>query len=181
MGDNPTSAENQQERLIRIGWIVGFVDGEGCFSINLVRQAGSATRKGYTTGYQVSHTFAVVQGAKSWDTLHAIREFFGVGTLCINRRHDNHKEDLYRYSVNRRDDLQRVIIPFFSSHPLQTAKALDFNKFVRCVELMGRGHHLTTGGLIEIIEVAETMNHKKSRHELIRILRDRTPDIPIAG
>jgi hypothetical protein len=34
--DNPTDAGNQQERLI--GWITGFVDGEGCFSIHLVRQ-----------------------------------------------------------------------------------------------------------------------------------------------
>jgi len=33
-----TCADNQQERLIKIGWIVGFVDGEGCFSINFIKQ-----------------------------------------------------------------------------------------------------------------------------------------------
>ena len=32
--DKPSDAENQQERLIKIGWVTGFVDGEGCFSIN---------------------------------------------------------------------------------------------------------------------------------------------------
>ena len=32
-GDNLWSADNQQERLVRIGWILGFIDGEGCFSI----------------------------------------------------------------------------------------------------------------------------------------------------
>ena len=178
MSDNPSSAENQQERLIQIGWIVGFVDGEGCFSINLVRQAGSATRKGYKTGYQVGHTFAVVQGAKSLDSLETLRKFFGVGTLSLNRRHDNHREHLYRYLVNRRDDLIRVIIPFFRQYPLQTAKRTDFNKFAYCVERMSEGHHLTQAGLIEMIEVAQTMNHQKSRHELIRILRDHTPNIP---
>ena len=181
MGENPVSAENQQERLIRIGWIVGFVDGEGCFSINLVRQAGDGARRGYRTGYQVSHTFAVVQGAKSLATLRDLRDFFGVGTLCINRRRDNHKEDLYRFSVNKRDDLIQVIIPFFTDHPLQTAKRNDFAKFAKCVELMSKGHHLTLDGLIEIIEIAQTMNHEKSRHELIRILRGHTPDIPLAG
>ena len=181
MRDNPLSAENQQERLIQIGWIVGFVDGEGCFSINLVRQAGSGTRKGYKTGYQIGHSFAVVQGARSIDSLKALREFFGVGTLCINRRRDNHKEDLYRYYVTRREDLRRVIVPFFRKHPLQTCKRLDFEKFAFCVERMSEGHHLTTEGLIELIEIAETMNHKKSREEVIRILRDHTPNIPIAG
>ena len=35
--DNVTSADNQQERLKMIGWIVGFVDGEGCFSISVFK------------------------------------------------------------------------------------------------------------------------------------------------
>src|SRR5438132_3717414 len=63
----PRSEEpgNQQERLVDPNWVIGFVDGEGCFSIGLVRQPDRANRKGYKTGYQVSHEFAVTQGAKS--------------------------------------------------------------------------------------------------------------------
>jgi hypothetical protein len=48
--ENPGGAENQQERLIRTGWVIGFVDGEGCFSIGFVRQAGGSGRVGYRTG-----------------------------------------------------------------------------------------------------------------------------------
>ena len=65
-GDNPTSAGNQQESLIRLGWVIGFVDGEGCFSIGFVRQPDRGSRKGYRTGYQVSHEFAVTQGKFFW-------------------------------------------------------------------------------------------------------------------
>ena len=58
-------AGNQQERLMMIGWIAGFVDGEGCFSINFIkqpeRQERTRVRRGYKTGYQVAHEFAVVQ------------------------------------------------------------------------------------------------------------------------
>jgi LAGLIDADG DNA endonuclease family protein len=177
VSDNPSSAENQQERLVEIGWVVGFVDGEGCFSINLVRQAGSETRKGYKTGYQVGHSFAVVQGARSIESLQALKTFFGVGTLCINRRRDNHKEDVYRYSVTRREDLRTIIIPFFKTYWLRTNKRLDFEKFAYCVERMSEGRHLLSEGLIEIIEVAQTMNHRKSRRDVIRILRGHTPNI----
>lgn len=53
IGDNSKGADNQQERLINIGWVIGFVDGEGCFSIGLVKQADKHNRKGYKTGYQV--------------------------------------------------------------------------------------------------------------------------------
>src|SRR5437867_1495951 len=57
--------DNQQERLITTGWVTGFVDGEGCFSIGLTRQPDRVNRKGYRTGFQVSHDFVVTQGAKS--------------------------------------------------------------------------------------------------------------------
>jgi hypothetical protein len=48
--DNLDGAENQQERLRQQGWVIGFVDGEGCFSIGLVRQNGGPGRCGYRTG-----------------------------------------------------------------------------------------------------------------------------------
>src|SRR4051812_37700334 len=78
--DNVTGAENQQERPIEFcGWVVGFVDGEGCFSISFVRQGGRAGLRGYKTGYQVTHEFVVTQGAQSLPALESLREFFGVG------------------------------------------------------------------------------------------------------
>src|SRR5271163_3730168 len=90
--DNSSAAENQQERLIKIGWITGFVDGEGCFSINFIRQPDRGTRKGHKSGFQVAHEFAVTPGAKSVECLHMLMEFFGVGRVYVNRRYDNHKE-----------------------------------------------------------------------------------------
>jgi hypothetical protein len=174
--DNPVGAENQQERPISADWVVGFVDGEGCFSIGFVRQPDRASRRGYKTGYQVTHRFAVVQGARSYECLEAIRDFFGVGAVWINRRHDNHKEDLYRYSVQHRGDLLDVIVPFFRAHPLRTSKRDDFEGFVRCLEICRSGRHLTTAGLVDIARIAETMNHRKPRTELIGILRGHTPD-----
>jgi hypothetical protein len=181
-GDNVSSAENQQERLIEFrGWVIGFVDGEGCFSIGLVRQPSRPGRSGYTTGYQVSHDFVVTQGASSVSCLDELREFFGAGKVYVNRRNDNHRENLYRYSVCRREDLLERIIPFFRQHPLRTAKRFDFEKFASCVELMAEGRHKTHAGLAEIVEVMQTMNRKKPRHELVRILRGHTPDVRDSG
>jgi len=172
-----TGAENQQERLVESrGWVIGFVDGEGCFSIGFVRQPCRPSRSGYTTGYQVTYDFVVTQGAISVGCLAELRDFFGVGQVYVNRRSDNHRENLYRYSVCRRQDLLERIIPFFRECPLRTAKRFDFEKFVSCVERMADDRHLTREGLVEIVRIAETMNRRKPRHELIRILRDHTPD-----
>jgi hypothetical protein len=179
--DNPVGAEDQQERLIRIGWVVGFVDGEGCFSIGFVKQPDRVSRRGYRTGYQVFHRFIVTQGEGSLASLEELREFFGVGRIYRNRRHDNHKEHLCQYHVSRREDLLETIIPFFGEYNLRTSKHQDFLKFARCMEMVSGGAHLTTEGLIAIAEIAETMNHRKSRRNLIRILRGHTPDTLFAG
>ena len=171
-----SGAENQQERLIESrGWVVGFVDGEGCFSIGFVRQPRRRDRNGYATGFQVTHEFVVTQGEQSLSALHELRDFFGVGQVIVNRRYDNHREHLYRYVVRKRDELVETVIPFFQQHRLRTSKRDNFDRFVECVELISAGRHLTVDGLIQIAEITETMNRKKSRQDLIRILRDYTP------
>jgi hypothetical protein len=179
--DNPNGAENQQERLRQEGWVVGFVDGEGCFSIGLVRQSGGPGRRGYKTGYQVSHEFAVTQGAQSIACLEVLKNFFGVGQVLANRRYDDHREHLYRYVVRRRTDLIEAIIPFFRANPMLTTKQQNFEKFALCVEMMDAGHHLSLEGLADIVEIMETMNRQKPRTEILRILRGHTPNIPDTG
>jgi hypothetical protein len=157
------------------------VDGEGCFSIGFVRQPARTNRKGYRLGYQVVHRFAVTQGESSIVCLEELLTLFGVGRLHRNRRHDTHREDLVQYVVDRRSDLLETIIPFFEENALRTTKRLDFEKFARCVRLMAADAHRTPEGLIAIAEIAETMNHRKSRQELIRILRGHTPSIRDTG
>jgi hypothetical protein len=168
---------NQQERLISADWVVGFVDGEGCFSIGFARQPDRANRKGYKTGFQVNHDFVVPQGQKSIDALRALQRFFGVGRLYPNRRRDNHREDVVAYTVHRREDLLRVIVPFFHEHELVTAKKSDFEKFARCMEIISEDRHLTHEGLVDIAEIAQTMNRRVPRDEMIRILRGHTQDV----
>lgn len=177
--ENGGEPDDQQERLIRTGWVTGFVDGEGCFSIGIARLKSSerpGTRPRRRPGYQVQHDFTVVQGARSLSALHQLREFFGVGRVHKNARHDDHREHMHLYVVHRRSDLLEVIIPFFKRYPLRTSKTQDFGKFARCLDLVSQDRHLTRDGLIEILEIAQTMNRQKSRVDEIRILRDHTPD-----
>src|SRR5262245_1587497 len=168
--DNAESAENQQERLIVRGWTVGFVDGEGCFSVAVVRN------RSMSLGWQVQPAFVVVQGESSRSVLEDMVKLFGCGRVSVNHRHDNHREDLCRYYVSRFADLRDVIVPFFEENPLRTAKRDNFVKFAKVIELMDRRRHLTVPGLIEIAEIVETMNHRKPS-EALRILRGHTPTL----
>ena len=153
--DNPSGAGNQQERPGIDEWIVGFTDGEGCFSISIVRNAGCRL------GWQVQHEYSVTQAEPSREALELLRSRFGCGMIIPNRRSDNHKDLMLRFSVKRRADLVDVIVPFFNEHPLRTAKKRDFEMFRHVLTLLGECRHLQTHGLAEIAAITESMNRRR--------------------
>jgi hypothetical protein len=153
--DNPSGAVNQQERPGFEQWVVGFVDGEGCFSISVVKNAGCRL------GWQVQHEFSVTQAAPSKRALVELIEFFDCGSIIENSRQDNHRYRLMRYAVKRRSDLIGSIIPFFEEHPLRTAKQRDFESFSAVIAMMREDRHLTPEGLRTIARITETMNRKQ--------------------
>ena len=143
-GKNASNADNQQERLRMSSWIVGFVDGEGCFSVSIFKNKTSKS------GFQVMPEFVVTQGEKSLSVLEEIKDFFKCGLIFINRRYDNHKENIYRFCVRSFKDLDEKIIPFFKQNQLKTQKIKDFELFCKVVEMMKSRQHLTTQGLESI-------------------------------
>jgi hypothetical protein len=175
VSDNVSGAEDQQERLTAIGWVVGFVDGEGCFSCSIYRNGKMTMR------WQVRPEFAVAQGESSRRVLEDLTRFFGCGKVYANARYDNHREHMYRYVVRRFGDLRDVIVPFFREHPLRTSKRENFEKFTTIIDLMSLRRHLSIPGIMEIAGITETMNHRKPS-EALRILRDHTPALlPFSG
>jgi len=126
-------------------WVVGFVDGEGCFHVSLNRHDEM------TAGYQVLPEFVVVQHERDEQVLHSLREFFGGGS--VRRNHG----DRYCLRVRKLSVLQGVC-EFFNSHPLQTRKQSDFVKFQKIVGLISAGRHLERNGLMEIVDLALAMN-----------------------
>lgn len=136
-----SNAGNQQERLKQTGWVVGFVDGEGCFSVSIFRNRTSKH------GFQVMPEFVVTQGQKSISVLEEIKNFFGCGSIFVNRRHDNHKENIYRFCVRSLKDIHEKIIPFFKQNQLKTYKRNDFKLFCKVAEMMIHRKHLTLEGL----------------------------------
>ena len=154
--DNLFGADNQQERLFRAGWIVGMTDGEGCFSISIFRNA--TTR----LGWQVMPEFVVTQSAKSLSSLQKIQDTFQCGKIFINRRYDNHHEQLYRYCVRNRNDLEHKIVPFFRKHSLQTAKQNDFKRFCQVLQMMKEKQHLSAEGLEKIAQTVGKKMEKES-------------------
>ena len=150
-----SSRDNQQERLRTANWIVGFVDGEGCFSVSIFKNR--TTR----SGWQVLPEFVVTQGEKSVSVLEEMKDFFGCGRVFVNRRYDNHNENLYRYCVRVIKDLREIIIPFFEVNPLRTAKKKDFEIFKASIQLMNSKAHLSQEGIEQLKIIKGSKNPQR--------------------
>jgi len=132
-------------------WVVGFVDGEGCFHVGVSRHAEM------TAGVQVLPEFTVVQHERDVKVLHGLKAFFGCGV--VRRNHG----DRMAYRVRKLEHLRDQIVPFFMRHPLKTGKRQDFEKFRRALLLCERGDHLTERGLEEIRSLASQMNRGRTK------------------
>jgi LAGLIDADG endonuclease len=132
-------------------WVVGFVDGEGCFFVGINPQPEM------TSGFQVLPEFTVVQHQRDIQLLYALKKFFGCGVVRTN-----HAERM-AYRVRSLDHLNEKIVPFFEKHPLKSKKRVDFAKFRRVLQLMTRGEHLATEGIDTIRAIAAKMNTGSER------------------
>jgi len=153
---NVIGADNQQERLEIESWIVGFTDGEGCFSVSLLKN------KTAKTGWQVFPEFVITQGKKSLPALEIFKNYFQCGKVFENKRYDNHKENLYRYCIRSIKDLQEKVIPFFNRYQLKTSKIKDFQIFCKILVLVEKREHLNRKGLTKIAKLIQQMNRKKA-------------------
>jgi hypothetical protein len=124
-------------------YIVGFVDGEGCFSITINRNGDRLP--------EVRLIFEIELREDDEAILHEIAEMLDCGNI--------YRLDYERYAkwrphvklkVSNFSDISQKIIPFFQRYPLQAKKRLQFERFCLVAELIESKQHLTPEGIEQI-------------------------------
>ena len=154
VSDNLSGAENQQDTElagINPWWVVGFVDGEGCFSVSI--HANQLARP--TSGWHVQPTFQVSQHIDHISTLRALESWFGCGRVRLK----GPNSAVAVYSVYSTIQLTNAIIPFFERFPLRV-KNEDFQIFARIVSAVRERSHHNPETFREIVELAYSMNRR---------------------
>jgi hypothetical protein len=115
--DNVSGGDNQQETVlskqeIDASWVVGFVDGEGCFSVSVHRNP--YVRR--TRGWQLAPAFQVYQHQDHRSVLEELVGFFRCGRI----RPKGPNSRVLTYAVYNLRELDEQVIPFFERHPLRS-------------------------------------------------------------
>lgn len=117
-------------------WLSGFVEGEGCFFVNIYK------RKDSILGEGVKLVFKITQDKRNSDILALFSRVFGSGKVYSQ----SSKGGVLDFMVTGLGDITGKVIPFFLAHPLKGAKLKEYQDFVKVAELMQNKAHLTKDG-----------------------------------
>ena len=170
--DNPSGADNQQERPSPTDWldaiprdlghyIAGFVDGEGSFNIPIRRERDRGLP------WRVSLSFNVSQIGSEAPLL--LRSVFDVGTVRGRR------DGVYDFETTRPEELIERVFPFFERFSLRGPNAGDLAIFQQVAALVRSGRHLSANGIEEVLVMRGPMNRggkrRRSDAQIIAALR----------
>jgi hypothetical protein len=140
-------------------WLLGFVEGDGSFSIQ--------------KGGNFILVFSITQVSKDLPLLGAIKDFIcnlpgdykirsnhngGVVNISTSQSVGNPASKL---GVTNRYFLKNVLVPFFDSLVWHTKKELDYKDWKTVMNLKETGQHYTTEGYNVICKILSRMNNNR--------------------
>ena len=142
--------------MLTADYIVGLVDGEGSFTVYVRNQSVSSEKKRRT---RVEPRFYLKLIEKDKFVLYSLKDYFGCGNVYFQRDNRKNHQNCYRFEVTSREDLSKIIIPFFKKNHLKlVSKRKDFEIFCLIMEMIGQGRHLAQTGLDDIFLLNQKMH-----------------------
>jgi len=159
----------QNIRKLNPYYIIGFVDGEGCFLINIVKGSNQIL------GFNVNLVFKLKLHSRDIELLKSIRNTLGqIGNITIR------KDDYVEFIVSSKKDIE-ILIKHFKSYPLITQKWSDYQLFKQTFILIKNKEHLKIEGLNKIVSLKSVLNNglsdklKIAFPNIVYIIRPKAP------
>jgi hypothetical protein len=154
-------------------YILGFVEGEGCFSITIQKNIDRKPRLGKWVVkkknpflLRVSPTFRITNVEANLPLLEEIKSILGVGSIYLQKRGNENSRIsnvAYYYTKSLAEALK--IKEFFGTLTFNTTKGKDFVLWSKCLEIIAQKRHLTKEGLLEICQLRDQMNFRPTKNK----------------
>lgn len=137
-------------------YILGVVDGEGSFTVYIRNPDISKNVKRRVV---VEPKFYIKLVERDKEILEALKVFFGCGSIYFQKDTRPNHQNCYRYEVYNRQDLEKIIIPFFKKNKLKfVSKRHDFEIFCEIMAGISQGSHLKEVGLRKLFRLKQLMH-----------------------
>jgi hypothetical protein len=142
-------------------WIIGFIDGEGCFYCYIQKNTKSPL---------IQLSLELSQSTHDWLILNQILQELSIlkgstlGRLKINEEMKKNLIGISRLIIMNNSDLE-ILIKFIDQYPLKTKKLLDYEDLKLLRQLKKEKVHLTEKGLEQMKKIKEGMNFGRNYKE----------------
>lgn len=126
----------------------GLIDAEGCFNVVVTKSKSSRI------GWRVQLRFIIEMKANDRELLDMVNSYFS-GTATVV---GPDTKGIVRFSLVGFDNIMKYVLPHFEKYPLQSAKRIDYDFWVKCAHLMKAKEHLTLPGVYKILAYKGVMN-----------------------
>lgn len=146
-------------------WLIGFIDGEGCFIIN-TQQSISTSGK---TLNKIWLSFYITQHTRDSQLMESIVKYLDCGKVF--KRSSQSAVD---FKVMKFEEIIGKVIPFLQKYSLQSVKQENFLDWVKASNLIENKEDLTAEGLEKIYIIKNGMN-KKEKNKIFHWGGNRAP------
>ena len=165
MSENASSADNQQERLLKLSadYVVALIDGEGYFSVSVTIDKS----KNYLSR-RVKLVFGVKLREVDGEILYRLKKTLGCGVIFRRIETRVGHSNCLEFQVRDFKDIKTIIIPFFHRNTLQMkTKRTSFENFCKIANYFEKKLHLTEAGFLKVQNLAHEV-HKVESSETTR-------------
>ena len=151
-------------------YVVGLVEGEGCFCITL------AKHKTTKTGFDPRLLFEIEMIIEDQPLLIKLQKFFECGNIYVLNYERYGWRPHVKYAIKNHQHIRGVLIPFFKKYQLVGKKKKDFKYFCQACKIFDRGEKKNIKGINELREIQSKMNlRKKLKISSARVRENRAP------
>lgn len=147
----PYGKDRIQKKKLSPQYVVGFVDGEGSFSVSIGKHM-TLKRK-----YEVRPEFEIELRADDREIIERICATLGCGRIYDLSYERYGWYPHVKYKITSTQDMKRYLFPFLERYPLQAKKAEAYRLFKKIVEMMLIKKHLSDAGFKKIQKLRDEM------------------------
>ncbi|MBU2560916.1 MAG: LAGLIDADG family homing endonuclease [Nanoarchaeota archaeon] len=148
--------------MMDIRWLLGFIEGEGCFCIVIKKSGKTGNSK------QVVADFTIKLTESEREVLEKIREYLGgIGHIYFQSSKSSRKKgltnarDCVAFKVTKLQEAKKIVDLLNDMDFVSNSKKAEFLAWKKCINLMERKEHLTKEGLFKIALLRETIDKRK--------------------
>ncbi len=150
-------------------YILGFVEGEGCFCLAVQRYVDRKPRLTTRVNkisnpylFRVRITFRITNCLDNLKVLEEIKETLGFGRIYVQNRKTPYAKPAAYFYTNSIQEAQATR-EYFKGANFRTTKGKDFDLWCKGLELFESNKHLGKEGLLQICALRDKMNDRLAK------------------